>query len=139
MKLSLNVKVIGKYIDINLTENEIIKYTLDMEPPHPLDTESSFDGIIKLQGNISYMLEHSPYELQAIREWWSEREFVGDDIYNFVEISIKQEGKIIRTKTFHNACINNYTEDIDTNSGQDIFNLELKPKLNKKEWPNLMF
>lgn len=95
-----------------------------------------FDCFMEITGNVAYMVEHSFAELEAIREW-VDREFDGDGYYNFVEVSFTHGGEVVRTTTFPDAYVTSYEEDMDTHSGQGIFTLVVRQKLDKMDYYRL--
>ena len=133
--MSLSLKASGGGINLDLRGEEIIEYRFRQDAPNSKYAKSMFDCEMEIKGDISYMIEHCPEDLEAIRKWvLKEYEGEPEKYYNFVEISFKHRDEIIRTTGFPDAYVHKYKEAIDTHSGQGTFTLILKQKLDKLEW-----
>jgi hypothetical protein len=120
-----------------IKDNELYGFSLDYKAIDSKNAKSSNEyRLITVKGSIEWVLASDPNLMHLLRRW-SKQPFDGwpgiendyakaDDFYKKVKISFYHADTEIRTITYKNAYIYEYTENIDPRNNTGVFELTVR-------------
>jgi|GEM_PF-6495246 len=127
-------EVKGKQIEFDITEIGIIRgYEFRNSVPDSKYAKGYQDErMLIIKGSISRTLEKAPDVLDKIRKWAKIEYKNRDTYYNYARITHYHRDEIIRYVLFPDAFVSNYREEIDPHTGDGIYTLTLRQKLDRR-------